>query len=482
MTKRIFGVATAIAIALSPAQPLLAQAASSISPQDRAQGAEAHPQLLREYGGAYTGPQADYVRRVGQRIAVQSGLSNAQSDFTVTLLNSPVDNAFAIPGGYVYVTRDLLALMNDEAELASVMGHEVGHVAARHSRGRNNATTAASIGTSLLGALLGNSALGQIATKVVGAGAQLTVLGYSRGQETQADSLGVQYLVKAGYDPLAASTMLAELAAQNTLEAKIGGKSGSSPTIFSTHPDPLGRVARTRQEATATGYTKGARNRDAFLAAIDGMVYGDDPAQGIVDGQTFRHPGLKLAFIAPTGFAMANGTDAVTVSGQSGQATFSGGAYTGDLDGYIRSVLKALAPNSNLEGGAARRFQVNGIDAGSTTVGATTQSGPVDVTVVAYAAEAKAAYHFVLVTAQGTGVGPFQSLVGSFRRLSANEAAAIKPRRIRVVTVGRSDTVATLAARMAYPTMQAERFRVLNALAADAVVRPGQKVKLVVIG
>jgi predicted Zn-dependent protease len=481
MTRRpMLLAAAALACAAVPAQPLYSQA--SISASDKAQGAEAHPQLLREYGGAMTGKQADYVRIVGQRIAVQSGLSNAQSDFTVTLLNSPVENAFAIPGGYVYVSRNLLALMNDEAELASVMGHEVGHVAARHSRSRNNTSTAVGVGTSLLGALLGNSTLGQLATRVVGTGAQLGLLSYSRGQETQADSLGVQYLVKANYDPLAASSMLASLAAQNTLSAQIGGKSGRAPAFLSTHPDPLGRVARTAQEAKATGYTKGARNRDAFLSAIDGMIYGDDPAQGVVDGQSFRHRTLKLAFTAPAGFAMTNGTDAVTMTGEGGQATFSGAAYSGDLDAYIRSVFKGLAPNSNLDAGAARKLQVNGIEAASATLGATTQSGPVDVTVVAYAFDAKAAYHFVLVTAQGSGVGPFQSLMNSVRRLSAAEAAGVKPRRIRVVTVGRSDTVATLAARMAYPTMQIERFRVLNALSADATVRAGQRVKLVVIG
>ena len=145
-------------------------------------------------------------------------------------------------------------------------------------------------------------------------------------------------------------------------------------------------------------------------------------------------------------------------------------------------MFKALAPNSNAGAAEARRFQVNGIDAASATVGATTQTGPVDVTVVAYAFDTRTAYHFVLVTAQGTGVGPFQSLVGSVRRLSANEAAAIRPRRIRVVTVGRGDTVATLAARMAYPTMQVERFRVLNGLSGNAAVRAGQKVKLVVFG
>jgi predicted Zn-dependent protease len=483
MTKKIFMTVMAAALAATPATPLVAQSpASSISPQDKAQGAEAHPQLLREYGGAYDGPQAAYVRRVGQRIAVQSGLSNAQGDFTVTLLNSPVDNAFAIPGGYVYVTRDLLALMNDEAELASVMGHEVGHVAARHARSRQNTANIAGIGTGLLGALLGNSALGQLVTKGVGYGAQLGVLGFSRGQETQADSLGVQYLVGAGYDPMAASTMLASLAAQNALETRMGGVTASTPTIFSTHPDPLGRVARTAQQARATGVTTGARNRDAFLAAIDGMIYGDDPAQGIVDGQTFRHPGLKIAFTVPSGFAVTNGSDSVTIVGQGGQATFSGGAYAGDLDAYIGKVLKALAPDSAVNVPPARKFGANGVDAASVTVGASTASGPVDVTVVAYAVEPRAAYHFVLVAAQGSGTGPFTPMVDSFRRLTQTEAAAIKPRRIKVVAVGRGDSVATLAARMAYPTLQVERFRVLNGLAPDAVVRPGQKIKLVVIG
>lgn len=483
MTKRLMHLAAVAAFATLPVAPVAAQSQpSSISPQEKAQGAQAHPQLLREYGGAFTGPQAAYVRRVGQRIAVQSGLSNAQSDFTVTLLNSPVDNAFAIPGGYVYVTRNLLALMNDEAELASVMGHEVGHVAARHSRGRSNASTAASIGTSLLGALLGNSAIGQIATRVAGAGAQLTLLGYSRGQETQADSLGVRYLAKAGYDPMAASTMLAELAAQNTLSARIGGKSGSAPSIFSTHPDPLGRVTRTRQDALATGFTQGVRNRDAFLAAIDGMIYGDDPSQGIVDGQTFRHPALKLAFTAPPGYAIANGSDAVTVSGAGGQATFAGGANSGDLGDYIRRVLAALSPGSNATIDGVRRFQVNGMSAASASVSANTQSGPVDVTVVAYAVDADTAYHFVTVTAQGSGIGPFAPLVDSLRRLSAAEASAIKPRRVKVVTVAANDTVATLAARMAYSSLQAERFRVLNGLAPNATVRAGQKVKLIIIG
>ena len=139
--------AAAVALTLTVSIPVASQAQTvrSISASDKATGAKAHPELLKQFGGAYKGPQAAYVERVGRRIAVQSGLSNSERDFTITLLDSPVNNAFAIPGGYVYVTRQLLALMNDEAELASVLGHEVGHVAARHSNKRNSTSTLGSI-------------------------------------------------------------------------------------------------------------------------------------------------------------------------------------------------------------------------------------------------------------------------------------------------------------------------------------------------
>ena len=182
---------------------------ATISASDKAQGAQANPELVKQYGGRYTGPQAAFVERVGKRVAVQSGLSNAQGDFTVTTLNSPVENAFAIPGGYIYVTRQLLALMNSEAELASVLGHEVGHVAARHSQSRNTRSTIGSILAAGAGLLTGSN----IATQLVGTGAQLYTLKYGRDQEYQADGLGIRYMTAAGYDPYASADMLASLAA-----------------------------------------------------------------------------------------------------------------------------------------------------------------------------------------------------------------------------------------------------------------------------
>ena len=454
--------------------------AASISASDKAAGAKAHPQLLAEFGGAYPGKQADYVRRVGQKIAVQSGLSNAQGDFTVTLLNSSVNNAFAIPGGYIYVTRQLLGLMNDEAELASVMGHETGHVAARHASSRSRTSTIAGIGSLIIGVLTGSSQIAQIA----GQAAQLYTLKFSRGQEYQADDLGITYLARAGYDPMASSTMLASLAAQSALDTRVANQSGrSTPEWASTHPDPASRVARAAQNAVKTGVKGGVRNREAFLAALDGALYDDDPKQGTIDGQTFSHADLRLRFTVPDGFAMANGADAVSISGSGGQAQFKGAAFTGDLRQYVSDAFRALAGN-----GAAINFgdisttRVNGIDAATAIGRADTQSGPVDVTVFAYAFDGKTAYHFVTLVPAGQGSGAFQSLFQSMRRLTSAEAATIRPRKISVLSVGRADTIASLSARMAYSTFKTERFLTLNALSPSASLRPGQKVKIVVYG
>ena len=160
--------------------PLSAQTARNISQADKATGAKANPELIAQFGGAVSGPQASYVAGIGKNIAIQSGLSNARDDFTVTLLNSSVNNALAIPGGYVYTTRQLVALMNNEAELAGVLGHEVAHVAARHSKKRQSAATRNSIlgvlGTVLSGAILGNNALGQLGQRVFSQGSQLLTL------------------------------------------------------------------------------------------------------------------------------------------------------------------------------------------------------------------------------------------------------------------------------------------------------------------
>jgi predicted Zn-dependent protease len=373
--------------AMLPGAPVRAQgnAVQAISASDKKQGAEAHPQLLQEYGGL-TGPQATYVESVGKTIAVQSGLSNARGDFTVTLLNSPVNNAFAIPGGYIYVTRQLVALMNNEAELAGVLGHEVGHVAARHAAKRESAATRNTIlgvlGSVLSTAVLGNSAAGQIGQRLFSTGSQLLTLKYSRSQETEADNLGITYLGRAGYDPRAMSTVLQSLANQTALDSQIAGQGNSVPEWASTHPDPASRVraALLRAGTTATGMT----NRDTFLTRVRGLTYGDDPNQGVVDGRTFTHPQLRLAFQAPAGFSLVNGATSVAISGQSGKGEFASGKYSGDLSAYVRSVFAGLSSQGQFAPDTLQTTTINGIPAAYGTARTTSNGSTVDVVVYAY--------------------------------------------------------------------------------------------------
>jgi predicted Zn-dependent protease len=464
------------------AMPAVALAqAQSISASDRKAGADAHPQLVQQFGGAMKGPAADYVSRVGRRIAVQSGLSNSERDFTVTLLDSPVNNAFAIPGGYVYVTRGLLALMNDEAELASVLGHEVGHVAARHAAKRQQTSTIAQILAGVVGAVAGDSGIGSLVGRGAGVGADLITKGFSRTQEYQADDLGVRYLSTAGYDPLASSDMLGILGAQEALEARIAGRATSLPTWASTHPNSADRVRRAQDKARATGKAgQGARSRDALLDAVDGMVWGDDPSKGFLEGQEFKLPTQRLAFTVPKGFAVNNADDAVTISASGSQASFSGGRLgLGGLDDYIGQLFSSLGGNARP--GDIRSGQGSGIDFRYAFARANSNAGPLDVGVFAYRPDnGSAAYHFVTLTRAGQGIGPFEPLVKSMRRMSAAEAQDVRPLKIKVLKVKAGETPETFARMMAFPDAPLDRFLVLNALKRGERLAPGQRVKVIV--
>jgi len=479
----------ALIAALATAQAGIAQrqisTASSMSQAEKAEGAKAHPELLAEFGGLYAGPQAAYVTSVGRKIATQSSLSSQQNDFTVSLLNSSVNNAFAIPGGYVYVTRQLMALMNDEAELAGVLGHEVGHVAAQHGKKRQSAAQRNSIlgvlGQVLIGAVAGDSGFGQLLQRGIGQGAQLLTLKFSRTQEYEADDLGIRYLAKAGYDPKALSSMLASLAAQNTLDARTRGADNAIPEWASTHPDPASRVRRALTNAQATGSKATLRNASVFIGNLDGLLYDDDPKEGIIQGNQFLHPVFKLKFTAPSGFSIQNGTSAVSIAGQSGQAQFSGGSYNGNLDAYVQGVFGQLAGEGRSAPSISiQRNTINGLPVAYGTASMTNSQGSrLDVSVVAYQFGPSTAYHFVVVAPTGQGLGALSPLINSVTRMSDSEAAAIRPRRVRLVTVRAGDTQQSLAGRMAYADNKLERFQVLNALTANQPLTVGRRIKII---
>jgi predicted Zn-dependent protease len=485
--RKVISIFVASSVALTPvaAQP---QRATYLDPREVQEAAKQHPQLVEEFGGAETGPRAAYVESVGRRVASFSGTANAGQVYRFTTLNSAVENAFAVPGGYVYITRQLMGLMNDEAELAFVVGHETGHIAANHHRQRRQAQTTNSI-LGVLGAILGAAVGGDMFGSMISQSAQqfskMRLLSFSRDQEYQADVLGVRYITAAGYDPNGGATMLAQLSRASALEARVqGDRNRSTPEWASTHPLSENRMAQASQLARQTGRAgQGLRNRDAFLAQIDGITVDDDPAQGVIDGRSFTHPDLRLQFTVPTGFLMQNGTRDVTIQGSAGQAQFSGGRFNGNMDNYVGQVLQQLTGGRvQLALGPVQRTRVNGLDASYVVGRANTSSGAVDVGVFAYRWDANTAYHFVTLTKAGQGLAPFASMVNSLRRISPAEAAGIRPRIIDVITVQRGDTVQSLAGRMAYRDFQVDRFLALNGLAANARLTPGQKVKLVVYG
>ena len=481
MRRPIFLLA-AIATALTPIG--VGAQVRSLNQREVIEAQRQHPELVKEYGGAETGARAAYVESVGRRVAAYSGVTNPGQTYRFTTLNSAVENAFAVPGGYIYITRQLMALMDNEAELAFVLGHETGHVAANHAQARRSAAARNSV-LSVLGAMIGNVMGGNAFGNLLSQGAQLRTLSFSRDQEYQADTLGTRYMVAAGYDPLGGAGILASLGRADALQLRIQGKGNrSAPEWASTHPNSQNRVERERQLAIQSGRAgKGLRNRDAFLAQIEGLTVDDDPAQGVIEGRTFSHPDLRLQFAVPTGYLMQNSTSAVSIEGSAGKAQFSGGGYTGTLENYIVLVIRQLTGGrQQLAMSQPRQTTINGLPAMYATARANSSSGGVDLSVMAYRWDRDTVYHFVMLTQAGSGIGPFSTMVESLRRLTPMEAGAIRPRVIDIVTVQPGETAQSLAARMAYRDFKLDRFRSLNGLAANAGVVPGQKVKIVVYG
>jgi len=445
------------------------------SAQEAKAGAEAHPKILEAYGGVYNDQKLGaYVAGVTGRIVKATNQPN--NPYRVTVLDSPVVNAFALPGGYVYVTRGLMALVNDEAELAGVIGHEIGHVAARHSAQRQTAA----MGTSLLGAVLGAVVGSNAVNQVVGLGGQGFLASYSRDQEYEADMLGVRYLANAGYDPYAAADFLKSMGAQDQLEARMRNaeQEAAQSNWLSSHPATPDRVAAANRHAQETGVRPAAqtRARDAYLSAIDGMLYGDDPDEGIVRDREFIHPKLGFSFEAPSGFTVTNTPSAVAIQGpQRSVAKFDAGKKAAGLE-VGQYLANEWAKGIRL--GTLERFTVNGMKAAT----ATTKIGDYNARLVAIEFSSDRVYRFLIGTLPQAGQRydqPLREMVMSFRKISAAEARKVKPLRIRIVTARPGDSVTSLASRMIHSEFQVDRFRVLNGLGPQDRISAGERFKVV---
>ncbi len=475
----------------TPAAPGDAPHTSAVrSVAEQREGDRAHPQILARYGGPYDDPElAAYVERIGRRLAAVSEQPHARWTFTV--LDTPTVNAFAIPGGYVYVTRGLVALAGDEAQLAGVIGHEIGHVTAGHSAHRRSRGTVAGLG--LLVGALGASLLGVDPSAVAQLGQVVAggiLASYSRAEELEADRLGIRYLVRAGYDPYAQADFLERMAAFEKLQAKIAGR-GYNPSrvdFFATHPATAERTREAIRAAERLGHVTtvgAARNRDRFLDAIDGMVWGQSAAQGFVDGRRFSHPKLGFTFTVPPGFTIHNTASAVIASGpQHSRFVFDGDRDPGGrLADYITRIWVPRIRKSVRTGpiAALREGHLHGMPTASAIMPLRLGSRIYEAVLVVYRLNGQI-YRITGLSPQGSGMRfALEDAARSFRRLSAAEKAVLarKEHHIRIVRVRAGDTVDRMARRMKVETLPLDYFRVLNGLRPGQPLKRGMRVKLI---
>jgi predicted Zn-dependent protease len=467
---------------------------TSLSPsEERNLGQQEHPKALRQFGGAYPDEALQaYVEDVGERVKDASEL--ADQPFTFTLLDSDVVNAFALPGGYVYVTRGLLVLADNEAELAGVLGHEVGHVTARHSAQRYDqaqlgqiGTLAAQLGGMLLGGYLGGAQGAQLGGQYLGQagslGAQAWVQSYSREQEFEADQLGIRYLGEAGYEPDAMATFLATLEADDAYRQRTQGGGEDEASFlgdwFRSHPRTPERVARAVEATSAEVPGAQEVDRDALLDRIDGMMWGEDPAQGVIKGTNFQHPSLKIAFTAPPGFKLQNSPERVV--GGDGQGRLMLFDMAGDVSGDLRGYLQQdWVTNQRLQDLQSVQLAVGqgAVGFGRVSIGGTAAQAMF----AAVEAPGNQVHRFIFADARGfsrADVADFETSLRSLRSLSAEEAAMLVPLRVRVVPVRPGDTVDTFVRQMQGVPDPRGLFALLNGLDRGQTLQPGDRVKVI---
>jgi predicted Zn-dependent protease len=428
--------------------------------------------ILASYGGAYENARlrATIEKTVARLVAASE---RPELSYRVTILNSPAINAFALPNGHIYVTRGLVALANDEAELASVLAHEMGHVIARHAAIREEQAKRAAVVAHVVSDVLEDPNAGALAL----AKSKLTLASFSRAQEFEADGIGVGISARAGFDPYGAARFLNDMQRNADLKA---GKSGADPRaldFLSSHPATPERVKNALANARQySGPGLGERDHTAYLEALKGVVYGEDPSEGFVRGRRFVHPKLGFTFTAPPGFTLDNTAQAVLGLKEGGDEALRLDVVSVPAEQTLGAYLKS-GWIENVDPASIQEMAINGFPAATAT--ASGEAWSFRLYAIRYGSDV---YRFIFAakTRSAQADRSFHDAVQSFRRMSLKEAAAVRPLRLAIVTVQPGDTAERLARRMAVSERPLETFRVINGLAANEPLVPGRKVKLVV--
>ena len=438
---------------------------------------------VRKQYGVYNAPALQaYVNEVGQKLAKHSQRANLEWHFTI--VDSPDINAFALPGGYVYITRGLMAYLDSEEELAGVIGHEIGHVTARHGAQRETQGTIAqalSIGAEILGQVVGGV---QGAGQAVAGAASQWMLTYGRDQELQADQLGATYLAGNGYDPKGMIKVIGVLKNQEVFAADRARAEGKTvqkmPDWGSTHPSNdqrLHDIVEIANKLKVQGATDAGRDR--YLRAINGMTFGESREQGVVRGNSFMHEPMGIAFSVPDGWKLRNSADTVVAINAAGTVGVAMALVTGagaNDEDIIRKIFKPQA-------GQAKATQINGLPTTYFVGRAVDEKGqavPLELTLIDYN---KQTYlfrsMFKSVEAHNAAAPELRAVINSFHPITPTERQQARPFQIRTLPLASGQNVGALARSAPLGRYAEQELRLVNGIYPQGELAAGRLVKTI---
>lgn len=436
-------------------------------PEDAVIGLREHPRIIAAYGGVYEHRRTEVMlARMVSKLLAAADQPNTQ--FTITILDSSEVNAFALPGGFIYVTRGILALANDLSELAAVIAHEIAHVTLRHARARSNRVRTSEIVDRVITGVLG----GVIDANQTAERTAMNLAAFSQSQELEADREGIKIAARAGFDPHAAARFLTAMG-RFAQFAAVPGNGGED--FLSSHPSTPDRIQRAVDVARTYGQPgSGTTDRAGYLDAIEGIDFGDSTKQGAIVGQRYIHPQLRLTFTAPRGYSLQISNAAVVaVAGDGAALRFDSAAVPANtsLSDYLRSGwIAGLLPET------VTTRTVNGIE--TATGRARTEQWHFHVSVARVDGEI---YRFIFAGKDDTPQfrSAAQETLDSFRRTQAGDLTAIRTVKLRLVRAQSGDTADTLATRMSQLNRGRELFLVVNNLLPGDPVELGAPYKIV---
>lgn len=444
--------------------------------QEIAMGKEYDPSVVAEFGLYPDDNLQKFINQKGKEMVAVS--HRPQLDFQFRVVDSPVVNAFAIPGGYVYFTRGILAHFNNEAEFAGVLGHEIGHVTARHSVRQQTTQT---FGT--LGLIVGMIAVPELAQagEQASQALQLLFLKYSRDHESESDRLGVEYSTKIGYD----AHQMADFF--GTLDRLSGGSEGRVPTFMSTHPDPVDRNKKVDAMASEwQAKTPGKQfsvNRDSYLRMIDGIVYGEDPRQGFVENDNFYHPELKFQFPVPAGWQTQNTPQQFAMAESNGKAMMILNLAQGQsLDAAAQQTIEQYS----LKVMDTKQTTINGLPAvelvadivqDQSQTGQQAQQIRLHIGLIQYNSMIYRLIGLSLANDFATWQPRFTNVIRNFRTLSDPDKLNRQPERISVKTVSQTTTLENALRSFGVPEARLKEMSIVNGMELNATVQQGTLLK-----